>query len=187
MPLIKRYSNRKLYEPENRRYVTLEEIADMVRQDIEVKVVDHETGADLTSATLMQIVFDEEKRIGGILPEVMLRRLIRAGGATLSGLRESARAFIEPEQHIDRGIQGRLDRLVSLNLITADQGIQLENLLLDPELSKPVGYSLEDQADPERIEELLEEIQRLENAVKELEEGESMPGFHPGEDDSQRI
>src|SRR5512135_361111 len=72
MPLIKRYANRKLYDTEAKRYVTLEDLAGFVRQGEDVRVVDHATGEDLTSQTLFQIIFEEEKKIGGLLPQVFL-------------------------------------------------------------------------------------------------------------------
>ena len=74
MATIKRYSNRKLYDIDARRYVTLDEIAEAVRRGEEVTVIDHTTGADLTTVTLLKILFTEEKRIGGMLPEKVLTR-----------------------------------------------------------------------------------------------------------------
>ncbi len=58
---IKRYANRKLYDTRESRYVTLEHIAAMVRAGDDVRVVDNTTQADLTTATLAQIIFEEEK------------------------------------------------------------------------------------------------------------------------------
>ena len=60
--LIKKYANRKLYDTRTSSYVTLESIAGLVRDGHEIKVVDRETGHDLTQVTLSQIVLSEEKR-----------------------------------------------------------------------------------------------------------------------------
>ena len=60
--LIKKYANRKLYDTRTSRYITLEGIAELVRQGHEIKVVDRETGQDLTQVILSQIVLSEEKR-----------------------------------------------------------------------------------------------------------------------------
>jgi PHB/PHA accumulation regulator DNA-binding domain/Poly(hydroxyalcanoate) granule associated protein (phasin) len=60
--LIKKYANRKLYDTRTSRYITLESIAGLVRDGHEIKVVDRETGQDLTQVTLSQIVLSEEKR-----------------------------------------------------------------------------------------------------------------------------
>jgi hypothetical protein len=60
--IIKKYANRKLYDTQTSSYVTLEGIAGLVRDGHEIKVVDRETGQDLTQVTLSQIVLSEEKR-----------------------------------------------------------------------------------------------------------------------------
>jgi polyhydroxyalkanoate synthesis repressor PhaR len=60
--LIKKYANRKLYDTRTSSYITLEGIAALVRDGHDIKVVDRETGQDLTQVTLSQIVLSEEKR-----------------------------------------------------------------------------------------------------------------------------
>jgi polyhydroxyalkanoate synthesis regulator phasin len=60
--LIKKYANRKLYDTRSSSYITLEGIAGLVRDGHEIRVVDRETGQDLTQVTLSQIVLSEEKR-----------------------------------------------------------------------------------------------------------------------------
>ena len=60
--LIKKYANRKLYDTRTSRYITLDEIAQLVRDGHEIKVVDRDNGSDLTKVTLSQIVLSEEKR-----------------------------------------------------------------------------------------------------------------------------
>lgn len=63
--LIKKYSNRKLYDTHTRRYITLEDIARLVREGGDVTVVQRDTGEDLTPAILSQIVAREERQGGG--------------------------------------------------------------------------------------------------------------------------
>ena len=60
--IIKRYTNRKLYDKQESRYVTLEEIARLVRRGEDLKVIDNETDEDLTAVTFAQIILEEEKR-----------------------------------------------------------------------------------------------------------------------------
>lgn len=83
MPLIKRYPNRKLYNMEGKRYVTLEDVTEMIRDGMDVQVIDHETGDDLTTLTLTQIILEQEKKQSGFLPRSLLTGLIRTGGDTL--------------------------------------------------------------------------------------------------------
>ena len=84
--LIKRYSNRKMYDTLRSSYITLEEIAQLVKEGQEVKVVDNKTGEDLSSVTLAQIIFEEEKRDKGRMPLVMLKEMLLQTGETWSGI-----------------------------------------------------------------------------------------------------
>ncbi len=60
--VIKRYSNRKLYDTKDSRYVTLLQIAQMVRSGEEVQIIDNNSKADLTEVTLAQIIYEEQKQ-----------------------------------------------------------------------------------------------------------------------------
>lgn len=84
--IIKRYQNRKLYDTQNSTYVTLDEIAKMVRRGDDIRVVDNKSSEDLTSVTLTQILFEEEKRNKSVLPLIMLKKIIRDGGDTIRDL-----------------------------------------------------------------------------------------------------
>src|SRR5258706_8911140 len=75
---IKRYANRKLYDTRDSRYVTLDHIAAMVRAGDDVRVIDNTTRADLTTATLAQIIFEEEKKTPR-LSVAGLRKIIQGG------------------------------------------------------------------------------------------------------------
>ena len=78
--IIKRYANRKLYDTQHSRYVTLDQIAEMIRGGDDVKIVDNKTKEDLTSVTLAQIIFEEEKRQKSFLPLQAMRNIIQSGG-----------------------------------------------------------------------------------------------------------
>ena len=99
MKLIKRYSNRKLYDTERSCYVTLDEIAVMVRQGEEVSIIDNRTGEDLTTVTLAQIVFEEEKRDRRMLPIQTLRMIIQTPGEFIQRLAKPVSDFREQTQH----------------------------------------------------------------------------------------
>ncbi len=78
MRMIKRYSNRKLYDTTDSRYVTLHQIAGLIRNGDEIRVLDKTTQQDLTASTMAQIIFEEEKR-GPHLAIEGLRHIIRSG------------------------------------------------------------------------------------------------------------
>lgn len=82
--VVKRYSNRKLYDTTTSRYVALDDIAAMVRRGEEVEVTDNETGSDLTAVTLAQIILEDERRRSGVLSLSLLRDLVRSGGTTIA-------------------------------------------------------------------------------------------------------
>ena len=73
--LIKRYESRKLYDTEESRYVSLDEIATWIRQGQEVKVVDNSTNNDVTSQTLTQVILDEGRKGTSFLPSELLHDL----------------------------------------------------------------------------------------------------------------
>lgn len=103
--LIKRYESRKLYDTEESRYVSLEEIATWVREGQEVKVVDNASGADVTSQTLTQIILEEGRRGTSFLPSDLLHDLIRVGERAVS-------SGVEHVQHgMDRLVQASVDKL----------------------------------------------------------------------------
>ena len=84
MVLIKRYANRKLYNTETSRYITLKGIGELIEQGVEVRVVDNETGEDITSVALSQILVDNE-RAQRAVPRTLLSDLIQRGGDVLYG------------------------------------------------------------------------------------------------------
>lgn len=78
MRTVKRYSNRKLYDTGAKHYVTLKDLALVIRQGDTVSVVDHANGQDLTTQTLAQIIFEEEKTAPR-MDSTRLHQVIREG------------------------------------------------------------------------------------------------------------
>ena len=111
--VIKRYGNRKLYDTEASRYVTLEQIARLVRGGKDIKVIDNENGDDLTTITFAQIILEEEKRHSGLLPLGLLRELIRHGEDALAELRSRVDKGIEALGTIGEKAGRRVQEIVS--------------------------------------------------------------------------
>ena len=78
--IIKKYANRRLYDTESSTYITLERLAEMVRQKREFQVLDAKSGEDITRSVLTQIIMDEESRGSTMLPVNFLRQLISMYG-----------------------------------------------------------------------------------------------------------
>lgn len=83
--VIKRYQNRKLYDTRHSCYVTLDDIAQMVKEGEEIKVIDNRTQDDITSVTFAQIIFEEEKKNKRVLPLAAFKKIIQSGGEQLFG------------------------------------------------------------------------------------------------------
>jgi polyhydroxyalkanoate synthesis repressor PhaR len=81
--VVKRYANRKLYDTQRSRYVTLEQIAEMIRSGEDVRIVDNNSKEDLTAITLTQIIFEEEKK-QSFLPLSALRNIIQSGAQNIT-------------------------------------------------------------------------------------------------------
>jgi len=77
--IIKKYSNRRLYDTSHKRYITLEEIANLIKEGNEIKVIDSQTDEDITKVILMQVVLESEKNKEDILPTSFLHMLIKYG------------------------------------------------------------------------------------------------------------
>ncbi len=164
--VIKRYQNRKLYDTEASAYVTLDDIAQMIKDGEDVKVVDNKTKKDLTSLTLTQIVFEEEKKQQSILPLAALKRIIASGGESISefidrhivpGLNSFAHARHEMEKYVNR--------LISRGKLDPEEGKRM--------LSDLVGggqKSLEDayQRIDAKVNEMLEQLKTLTTLSREV-------------------
>jgi polyhydroxyalkanoate synthesis repressor PhaR len=104
--VIKRYSNRKLYDTQESRYVTLEEIEEMIRAGREISVADATSGEDLTSVTLTQIILENERTHRANLPSAFLHQLIKHGEAwhdiVQRTMRTSLEGFVSSQRDMER-------------------------------------------------------------------------------------
>lgn len=83
---IKKYANRRLYDTESSSYVTLDRLAQMIREGRDFVVVDAKSGEDITHQVLTQIIVEEEARGTTMLPVNFLRQLIALYGNSVQGL-----------------------------------------------------------------------------------------------------
>lgn len=130
MPVIKRYPNRKLYDTEAKRYITLNGIAQLIQEGAELQVVDHVSGEDLTAVTLTQVILEQEKTRSGFVPKSVLAGLVQAGGDTLNSLRRGLASPLDLLRHVDEEIESRLMSLVSRGELARDEGLRLRDQLL---------------------------------------------------------
>ena len=184
MPLIKRYANRKLYDTESKRYITLDGIAEMIRQQQDVKVIDHETGEDITALTQAQIIFEQERKLRSGIPHTVFTNLIQTGSDTFS---QVWHALIPPDEWkklVDVEIEKRMQALMQHDKVTDDDGFRMLDLLLTPPASEappeplktdrpaPLGglEKLIKQRGPtqEQLEQLTKQVEALSAEVERL-------------------
>jgi polyhydroxyalkanoate synthesis repressor PhaR len=123
--VIKRYTNRKLYDTVESRYVTLDEIAEMIKAGAEVQIIDNRTKEDLTSVTLAQIIFEEEKKTSKMSLET-LRDLIRHGGEVAQRLVEGTQAELRGRvEAVRAAAEQRVQSLLTRGQATSERAKEL--------------------------------------------------------------
>jgi len=139
--IIKRYQNRKLYNTQAKRYITLEGIADLIKNDQEIKVIENHTGKDITAVTLSQIIFEIEKNRSGFLPIKILLSLVQSGGNKLEDFRHIIFNSLSLYHHYDVEIERRINLLVDQGELSQEEGTQLFSKLLNAshQLHRPKG------------------------------------------------
>lgn len=154
--VIKRYSNRKLYDTQESRYVTLEEIEEMIRAGREVSVVDAATGENLTSVTLTQIILENERNHRANLPAAFLHQLIKHGEAWQDFVQKSMKQSMEGIVSSQRDAE----RLFKDWATRAGWG---------PVIGTPAAEPKRDGVEPD-AEKLREEVSALRDRLRSLEE-----------------
>jgi polyhydroxyalkanoate synthesis repressor PhaR len=162
--VIKRYTNRKLYDTVESRYVTLDEIAQMIKGGAEVKIIDNRTKEDLTSVTLAQIIFEEEKKRSQ-MPLGVLREIIRHGGEAVAGFYAEKAATIA-------GKVGELKN--KADSVREDLSARVTGMFRKPEEAVDELRGKVDAAMKQALDALgpgaKAEIERLQTRIRELEQ-----------------
>lgn len=162
--LIKRYGNRKLYDVEESRYITLDGIRMLVQAGEDVRVVDNRTGEDLTGVTFAQIIYEAEKRHNGVLELPILRRMIEVGDETVQRSKEALGNVVDAAEKSVRKLVG--DDTASF----FEDVLDLPQRRLD-ELQKRIDQQVRQSV--EKVTHnpvLLGELRRVETSLRQLEE-----------------
>lgn len=167
--LIKRYSNRKLYDTESSTYVTLEDVEQMVSEGEEVRIVDDDSGEDITSATLTHIVLEQQK-LNPSFPVAVLRGIIQSGEDffeqldwPLTQVRDEFRRGVET---LEEGGQA-IGQFIS----EVRQSLEQMQQQLDERFRDTVDQMTHVPEMRRELEELRETIDELEQRLDDLDEG----------------
>jgi polyhydroxyalkanoate synthesis repressor PhaR len=183
---IKRYSNRKLYDTRQSRYVTLLQIAEMVRAGEDVQIIDNATKEDKTDVTLALIISEELKARPRAIPLATLKALIRhRGGKLLTQLRESPIGRLMPRDENHSGDaphpESGVDAVLAVDVPPTDAQLTAEDAQVNKEQHGALRRTIEQwqHTIDERIravvphyaaiQELQGEVQQLSRRLEELE------------------
>jgi polyhydroxyalkanoate synthesis repressor PhaR len=136
MHLIKKYANRKLYHTNQKQYITLDGIARLVQDGEAVQILDNETGDDITSSILAQVVLQARGRSAPQLSTTLLTGMIQLGGDTLANLRRTLFDSLGGTYLIETEIGRRIDALIGEGKISAEEGVCWRQMLLSNEFAE---------------------------------------------------
>lgn len=161
--VIKRYTNRKLYDTVESRYVTLDEIAEMIKGGAEVKVVDNRSKDDLTAVTLAQIIFEEEKKTSKMSLKTLLG-LIRHGSEVAQQLVDGAGGDLRGKvDAVRQAAESRVQSLLARGQQTGEKARELVTA------SQDAVAALQKRID-ERLRAAADGVQQLPEVKKQLDD-----------------
>jgi polyhydroxyalkanoate synthesis repressor PhaR len=168
--LIKRYANRKLYNTETSRYITLRGIAELVEQGTDVRVIDNETGEDITSVTLSQVLVEGE-RSNRAVPRTLLSDLIQRSGDALygalkRGVGDASEGWGEFSRNVRRVIRSREEEGHRLRDTLSEARAEWDGLVQAAVERVFRALDLPRRSD---IEALSENLERVAKALERLE------------------
>jgi polyhydroxyalkanoate synthesis repressor PhaR len=191
--LIKRYANRKLYNTDTSRYITLKGISELLSEGQEVRVVDNETGEDITNVALSQILVDSE-RSNSAVPRSLLSQIMERGGDIVYGAlkrgmddaQDNIGEIQDRMRKIVRGAEGEGERLrdwIALSPKDFDRRIQKAMERVFKLLDLPRRTDLEMlNANLERVAEAIERLEGRRRTESPSEPTPSNPSTGTPED-----
>ncbi|NOX70286.1 MAG: polyhydroxyalkanoate synthesis repressor PhaR [Gammaproteobacteria bacterium] len=151
--IIKKYPNRRLYDTEDSRYITLADVRDLVLNKTEFVVIDKKSGDDITRPILLQVISEQEQKGETIMSEDFLSQVIRSYGKVVPSfmehyLEQSMNLFITQQQNL----RGQVKRVVGIDPVEAVTDIAQKNFhrwksLQDEVLRRFTGNPGEPNAD----------------------------------------
>ena len=117
--VIKKYPNRRLYDTEESRYITLADVRDLVINNVDFEVIDKKTGDDITRTILLQVISEQEATGDPVMSKDFLSQVIRAYETVMPGfmaryLEQSLKLFMSQQQFL----RGQVKRVVGVDPVT---------------------------------------------------------------------
>jgi len=182
---IKKYSNRRLYDSTNKRYVTLEDIAALIRDGSEIKVIDSQSGENITKVILIQVILESEKNKEDILPVSFLHMLIKYGNQVAKDFFENYFLMMfQPYNYVKDNYKKNIHMWQQMgwypeelnipsefeSTVTNSDSNEIMNLDLEAGLKSREGYPNSDSVRASDVEILMKKMKELEKKVNSLDE-----------------
>jgi polyhydroxyalkanoate synthesis repressor PhaR len=174
--LIKRYANRKLYNTQTSRYITLKGIAELIEADEEVRVIDNETGEDITNVALSQILVDNHRSNSALSGTLLSEMISRGGDAIYGALRRGATDASESLGELQQSV-----RRIIKNRDGENSKVGEWIAVATPDIEEIVQNAMErvlkllDLPRRSDIDALNENLQRVAEAIESLERSKADP------------
>ena len=156
MRILRKYTNRRLYDTSRSCYITLEDVKELVLENVQFQVQDSKTGKDLTRNILLQIISEQEGESAGMLTNQVLQQLIRFYGDSMQGmmrqyLEQSIGSFLSQQDRIREQMETMIDAANPLSMMNkfAGQNLAMWNMFTPPEDGKEGAEPSDPPADSE--------------------------------------
>ena len=156
--IIKKYPNRRLYDTEESRYITLSDIRELVIRKIDFVVIDKKSGDDITRSILLQVISEQEQQGEAVMSQDFLSQIIRAYGKVVPGfmanyMEQSLKLFMTQQKNI----RGQVKRVVGVDPVGVVADIAQKNFnrwktLQDEVLQRFLRAARETDSDGETAE-----------------------------------
>lgn len=180
--VVKKYANRRLYNTESSSYITLDTLADMVREGRDFVVYDAKSGDDITRSVLTQIIVEEESKGRALLPTGFLRQLIGFYGGSMQSmvpkyLEQAMASFATQQEQMRQAMQQtvgsffpfRVDEVGRQNMAMMERAMSLFSPFYGAEgkdTPRPTAQQAASQAVEEEIASLRQEVETLRAQLK---------------------
>ncbi len=191
--VVKKYANRRLYNTESSCYITLENLADMVRVGRDFVVYDARSGDDITRGVLTQIIVEEESKGRALLPTTFLRQLIGFYGDSLGGLvprylehtmstiaRQQEQMREAMQQTMGSLLPPGLEEMRRHNIAMMERAMTLFTPFYRPTAGEPAAEAAEAGAAQGQIEALQREVEALRTRLAERDDAAPAMSVSPG-------
>ncbi len=192
MHKIKKYANRKMYDTHDKRYVTMEELSELIKQGEEVMIIDNRTGEDISTAIISQLIGRDNKEKDKTVSSQLLMQLLRKGGGTLT---DYAKKYMSLWQGAFNMAEDELtplvNRLVKNKELSISEAVKLKKEILGytsalkswigESIDKRVGEVLQSMHLPtnEQLKALSAKVEALSEKVRQLEKTQTSAKKRP--------